>query len=108
VDNKLFSNSDELHPGDFEPGSIESRAAARAVLDDPGRPPIIISEYVEPVFDDAGKHIYGGKVCDSRTASVNGTTIGRGEGESLEEFKERCCRLVPAMQTGIVEMRGDG
>ena len=108
MDNKLFSESDELHPGDFVPGSTESRAAARAALNDPGRPPIIISEYTEPVFDAEGRHVFGGKVCDSRTATVNGELLVRGQSESLDDFRDRCCQSAPAMQTGIIEMRGDG
>lgn len=87
---------------------LRLRAEARALLEDPGGPPIIITEYTEPVFDAAGEHIYGGRVCDSRTAEVNGKILVRGEGESLEEFKARACLEVPAMQTGAITMRADG
>lgn len=113
MDNGLFSNSDTLHPGDFEPGSIESRAAARAVLADPARPPIIVTEYSEPVLDAEGRHIYGGRVCDSKTAvissgSMDDKILERQEGESLDAFRQRACLEVPALQGGQVRMRWDG
>lgn len=104
MDNNLFSNSDHLHPGDFEPGSIESRAAARAVLCDPARPPILVTEYAEPMFDAAGRHIYGGRECDSRVALINGQPLERLENESLAEFKQRAINAVPAMRTAHVQM----
>ncbi len=109
MDNEPLTESDDLHPGDFEPGSIESRAAARAVLDAPGRPPIIISEYTEPgPRDEQGRMNGSPVVCESRTADVNGVILTRAENETMEQFTERCCASVPAMRTGIITMRGDG
>jgi hypothetical protein len=77
------------------------------LLADPKQPPIIISEYVEPVFDGEGNHVWGGRVCDSKTANVNGTIMRRMAAETLDDFKARCCASLPARRGGVITMRGD-
>ena len=94
-----------VHTLSRDPGSPESRAAARKLL---AERPVLITEYTEPTFDAEGHHIYGGRVCDSRTALVNGKPLDRLENESLAEFKERAVNAVPAMHVGVVEMLPDG
>lgn len=95
-----------------EPGSPESRAAARRILEDPHRMPIIVRQYVRTVARDEKDCPTAIEVCDSQTASVaptNGeeTIFVREPGESLEQFERRCCDSLPVRTGGHVGMNGD-
>ena len=96
-----------------EPGSPESRAAARRILQDPERPPTIVSQYVRVgARDETGCPIGTPVLCDSRTAEVtmcNGEprVFVRNEGESLEDFGRRCCDSLPVKTGGVITMNGD-
>ena len=90
-----------------EPGSPESRAAAR-MLAGSERPPILITEYVSAKgpLDENGAPT-GPPTCESRTAEVNGKILTRAENESDAEFRERCIAQVPALRWGFITMKGD-
>ncbi len=96
-----------------ELGSPESRAAARRILQDPQRPPTIISQYVKAVArDETGCPIGPPMVCDSATAAVapcNGEEkiFVREPGESLDAFERRCCDSLPVRTGGVIRMNGD-
>jgi hypothetical protein len=96
-----------------QPGSPESRAAARMILGDPERAPTVISRYVRVgARDEDGCPIGPPVLCDSATAAVspcNGETtiFVRESGESLEDFEKRCCDSLPVRTGGVVTMRGD-
>jgi hypothetical protein len=96
-----------------QPGSPESRAAARRILQDPERAPTIVSRYVRVGARDEDDCPIGPPVvCDSATASVtpcNGATtiLVRESGESLEDFEKRCCDSLPVRKGGVITMHGD-
>jgi hypothetical protein len=95
-----------------ELGSPESRAAARRILQDPQRMPVIISQYVKTVARDENDCPTAIAVCDSQTAAVapcNGeeTIFVREEGETLEAFERRCCNSLPVRTGGVIRMKGD-
>lgn len=77
-------------PTDFPLGSIESRAAARAVMSAMSLrgeliPPTLITVYVGP----------NGEPCDFWRADVDGEIFDRLEGESIPQFKERIMDSFP-------------
>lgn len=84
-------------PWEFSVGSDESRAAARAALDNIGGPPNLTVRFVNPPGDqaDAPGFDYANwkpSECDSRRASYLGCHDHewlRNEGETLAEFKKR-------------------
>ncbi len=96
-----------------EPGSPESRAAARRIIEDPQRMPVVVSQYVRVGAHDEDRCPVGPPVvCDSATASVtpcNGETIilVRDGAESLADFEKRCCDSLPVRTGGVVTMNGD-
>lgn len=89
--------SSDTHPGDFQLGSPEGRAAARAVLADPeGRPPYLILEFVGVMHDSNGAPV--GPNVDFKRAEIGDRVFERGEGEELEAFKARVIGELPATQ----------
>lgn len=75
-------------PGDYPLGSPEGRAAARAVLEDPGgRLAYLIVEFVGVMRDSRGELV--GPYLDFRRAAIGERVFERGEGEGLEAFKAR-------------------
>ena len=85
-------------------GSPESRAAARALLRDPDRLPIIFVQFVSPNCDSAGG-IIGIPICKSVRATVQVPGVPnrdytREPEETLEAFKARMVRELPVRYEG--------
>jgi hypothetical protein len=82
-------------------GSPESRAAARRIL---GQTPIVITQYVarEGPRDEEGRPT--GPIREFKSALVEGKTLNREESESLEDFEQRCIRVLPARKWGFLTM----
>jgi hypothetical protein len=85
---------DTVLPSEFLVGSDESRAAARALLDNFGGPPDIQVSFVsrpeEPQIHEI-EFAFGKPVaCDSHRATCDGREWLRNHGESLQAFK---CRI---------------
>lgn len=94
---------ESVHPGDYPVGSPEGRAAARAVLADPGcGPPYLILEFVGVMHDSSGRPL--GPNEDFNRAEIGGRVFERGEGEALEAFKARVIGELPATQAGGLPM----
>jgi hypothetical protein len=114
VDEKKARNDALAGTLSRQPGRAESRAAARRILQDPERAPIIVGQYVRlGARDEDGCPIGPPIVCDSATSSVtscNGETriFVRAEGESLKDFERRCCNSLPVKTGGVITMNGDG
>jgi hypothetical protein len=89
--------NESVHPGDYPLGSREGRAAARAVLENPGgRLAYLIVEFVGLVRDSSGELV--GPNLDFRRAEIGDRVFERGEGEGLEAFKARVIGELPATQ----------
>jgi hypothetical protein len=89
-----------------QPGSPESRAAAR-MLTGPEGPPIIVTEYVSPGPRDEQGRMIGPPTCNSKTAEVNGKVLIRGGTETDANFRRRCIAAVPARKWSFITLRGD-
>jgi hypothetical protein len=102
-----FNSDDEIHPGDFEPDSIESRAAARAKLSN-NRLPYIIMEWVESEVrnPDGGQT---GPLRESTYGILQVTGMAerhyvREEDETREQFLKRISDDVPAVSMGTIHL----
>jgi hypothetical protein len=85
-------------------GSEESRAAARALLEDPDRLPIIFVESVSPNCDSTGRLI-GPPICKVKRATVEipgapKREYTRNPEETLKSFKARIVRELPVRYEG--------
>ncbi len=85
-------------------GSAESRAAARALLEDPDRLPIIFVEFVSANCDSDGR-VIGPPICNATqaTAEVPGAPdrqYTRDPDETLDAFKARIVRELPVRYEG--------
>lgn len=88
-------------------GSPQSRAAARAACG-PGGAPIFVSEYTKAgARDETGCPIGPVVVCKSKTATVNGKLFTRADGESEEQFRERCFAACFVFRQNTVRFHGD-
>jgi hypothetical protein len=87
-------------PSDFPIGSVESRAAARALAQSWSLPvPDILTVYVKPLLDAEDRHIYGGQPCESERIRVDygieRTFFDRDPGETFEDFLHRVATVHP-------------
>jgi hypothetical protein len=85
-------------------GSPASRAAARAAAGASGAP-IVITEYVTGTRGD--DDVLRNPRCLSKTADVNGKRFDRSEGESDEDFRERCFAACWVFKWNFITMHGD-
>lgn len=107
----MLENKDEgdspLDTVSSEPiGSPQSRAAARAACGADGAP-IFIGEYVKTTARDETGCPTAGAVCESKTATVNGKLFTRADGESEEDFRERCFAACFVFRQNTVRFHGD-
>ena len=81
--------------------NLERRAAARAALNAPAVPSLIIS-FLDPVRDAAG-NLLRPKPCATNRASVGGVEVYRRPGESIEDFTQRATEeLKPSKPEALI------
>jgi hypothetical protein len=89
-------------PSEYAIGSVESRAAARALLESKDTLPNLSFVFVAPgPRDGNGKMLIpGGIRCDTHRATCSGKVFTRNDGETREEFEARVHDSLPIRTDG--------
>jgi hypothetical protein len=79
----------------LDPDDLRLRAEARAILQDPGQGPILLTQYVGTRRDSQGQVL--GPDLDFTRARVGGQAFERCKDETLSAFEDRVIAETPAI-----------